>query len=174
MGNRSFYFSLGLGAGFVALAVNIVYTAVSVPLALRYLGKERSGLWALAQQIVVYLMLLELGVGSSIRRFFADFKDEINSSCYGSFLLMGVVVFASQGLLIAVAGEVFSFFGPTLFPIPPHLSADFTNVLLIIIFFAGLSLVLRIGAPLWALQRMYLSDGLFHPSLGLLYLLISK
>ena len=161
MGDRSFYFFRGLGAGYIAIAVNIAYTGASIPLALHYLGKEQFGLWALAQQIAGYLMLLDLGVSSAVSRFSADRKDEVNSGSYGSLLLTGAIVFASQGLLIAVGGGVFSFFAPTLFSIPPHLSADFTNVLLIIIFLAGLSVVSRsIGSPLWAFQRMDVAYGL--------------
>lgn len=171
MASRTHNFIRGLGAGYVAIAVNIAYTAASVPLALHYLGKEQFGLWALAQQIVGYLMLLELGVGASVGRFFADFKDDINSSSYGSLLMTGVIVFASQGLLIAVAGGAFSFFAPTLFSIPPHLSTDFTNVLIIITLVAGLSVVSRsLGGPLWAFQRMDVSYGLGSLSLILSFM----
>ena len=171
MGNRSFYFFRGLGAGYVAIAVNIAYTAASIPLALHYLDKEQFGLWALAQQIAGYFMLLDLGVSSAVSRFIADRKDEVNSGSYGSLLLTGAIVFASQGLLIALVGAAFSFFAPVLFSIPPRLTADFTNVLIIITFLAGLSVVFRsLGAPLWAFQRMDLSYGLSSLSLVLSFI----
>ena len=115
MASRTRNFLRGLGAGYVAIAVNIAYTAASVPLALHYLGKEQFGLWALAQQIAGYLMLLDLGVSSAVSRFIADRKDEVNSGSYGSLLLTGAIVFASQGFLIALVGAVFSFFAPSLF-----------------------------------------------------------
>ena len=158
MASRTRNFLRGLGAGYVAIAVNIAYTAASIPLALHYLGKEQFGLWALAQQIAGYLMLLDLGVSSAVSRFIADRKDAVNSGSYGSLLLTGAIVFASQGFLIALVGAVFSFFAPSLFSIPPHLSADFTNCLLIITSIAGLSVVFRsLGAPLWAFQRLDVS-----------------
>jgi len=161
MATRTRNFFRGLGAGYVAIAVNIAYTAGSVPLALHYLGKEQFGLWALAQQIVGYLMLLDLGVSSAVSRFIADRKDEVNSGSYGSLLLTGAIVFAIQGGLIAIAGVAFSFFAPALFAVPDHLAGDFRNVLTIITFLAGLSVALRsLGAPLWAFQRLDASYGL--------------
>jgi O-antigen/teichoic acid export membrane protein len=161
MASRTRNFIHALGAGYVAIAVNIAYTVTSVPLALHYLGNEQFGLWALAQQIVGYLMLLDLGVSSAVSRFIADRKDEVNSGSYGSLLLTGAIVFAIQGLLIAIVGVVFSFFAPVLFAVPDHLAGDFTNVLTIITFLAGLSVALRsLGAPLWAFQRLDASYGL--------------
>jgi len=161
MASRTHNFVRGLSAGYLATIINIAYTAASIPLALHYLGKEQFGLWALAQQIAGYLMLLDLGVSSAVSRFIADRKDEVNSSSYASLMITGAIVFAAQGLLIALVGAAFSFFAPTLFSIPPHLSADFTNVIIIITSLAGLSVVFRsLGAPLWAFQRMDVTYGL--------------
>jgi len=155
MHSRIRLFLSGLTAGYLAIAINVAYTAASVPLALHYLGKEQFGLWALAQQIMGYLLLLDLGVSSAISRFIADCKDNVNGGSYGSLLLTGAIVFAVQGLLIAIAGVAFSFFAPILFAVPDHLAGDFTNVLIIITLLAGLSVAFRsLGAPLWAFQRM--------------------
>jgi len=161
MASRTHNFIRGLGAGYLATAINIAYTAASIPLALHYLGKEQFGLWALAQQITGYLILLDLGVSSAVSRFIADRKDDVNGGGYGSLLLTGAIVFAIQGVLIAIAGVAFSFFAPTLFAVPDHLAGDFTNVLIIITFLTGLSVALRtLGAPLWAFQRIDVSYGL--------------
>jgi len=166
MHNRFGLFISGLTTGYLAIAVNIAYTAASVPLALHYLGKEQFGLWALAQQILGYLMLLDLGVSSAISRFIANHKDDVNGGSYASLLLTGAIVFAIQGLLIASAGLAFSFFAPVLFAVPDHLAGDFTNVLIIITFLAGLSVAFRgLGAPLWAFQRMDILYGLGSLSL---------
>jgi len=166
MASRTHNFIRGLGAGYLATAINIAYTAASVPLALHYLGKEQFGLWALAQQITGYLILLDLGVSSAVSRFIADRKDDVNGGGYGSLLLTGAIVFAIQGLIIAVVGLAFSFFAPALFAVPDHLSSDLTNVLIIVTSLAGLSVALRtLGAPLWAFQRMDVTYGLGSPTL---------
>jgi O-antigen/teichoic acid export membrane protein len=155
MGNRTKNFVFGLSASYLATGVNIIYTALSVPLALNYLSKDEFGLWSLAQQIVGYLMLLDLGVSSAISRFIANHKDDVNGGDYGRLLLTGAIVFAFLGAFIVFAGLVFSIFAPTLFSIPPTLGRDFTNTLMVITSFAGFSFALRsLTAPLWAFQRM--------------------
>ena len=166
MHTRSRLFFSGLTAGYLAIAINVAYTAASVPLALHYLGKEQFGLWALAQQITGYLILLDLGVSSAVSRFIADRKDDVNGGGYGSLLLTGAIVFAIQGLIIAAVGLAFSFFAPALFAVPDHLAGDFTNVLIIITSLAGLSVAFRgLAAPLWAFQRMDVLYGLGSLSL---------
>ena len=155
MASRTRNFIRSLGAGYMSVAVNIAYTAASVPLALHYLGKEQFGLWALAQQIVGYLILLDLGVSCAVARFVADYKDDVQGGEYGSLLLTGAMVFAVQGVLIAAAGAGFAFFAPFLFAVPEPLAADFRNVLIVITFIAGISVAFRsIEAPLWAFQRI--------------------
>jgi len=156
--SRSRNFIRGLSAGYIAIAFNIAYTVGSVPLALHYLGKEQFGLWALAQQIIGYLMLLDLGVSSAISRFVADHKDNVDAGAYGSLLLTGAIVFAIQGLLIVVLGAAFSILAPTLFATPDYLAGDFAKILIIITSVAGFSVALRsLAAPLWAFQRMDVS-----------------
>jgi O-antigen/teichoic acid export membrane protein len=152
---RSASFTRGLGASYFATGINIVYIAATVPLALHYLGKEQFGLWALAQQITGYLILLEFGVSSAVSRFIANHKDDVNGGDYGRLLLAGTIVFAIQGGLIVLTGLVFSIFAPALFAIPTPLTADFTNVLMIITALAGFSIFSRsLGVPLWSFHRM--------------------
>lgn len=170
---RSASFARGLGVGYLTTLINIAYTAASVPLALHYLGKEQFGLWALAQQIVGYLMLLDVGVSSAVSRFIADYKDDVNAGDYGRLLLTGAIVFAIQGALIVFVGLVFSIFAPALFAIPAPLASDFTNVLMIISSIAGISVAFRsLGAPLWAFHRIDFSYlmGALSLLLGLLAL----
>ena len=152
---RTASFARGLGTGYLATLVNIAYTAASIPLALHYLGKEQFGLWSLAQQIVGYLMLLDVGVSSAVSRFIADHKDDVNGGDYGRLLLTGAIVFAIQGALIVIVGLVFSIFAPALFSVPTPLASDFTNVLMIISSLAGISIFSRtLSAPLWAFHRI--------------------
>jgi O-antigen/teichoic acid export membrane protein len=166
MSGRSKRFTAGLFTGYAALVVNIAYTALSVPLALDYLGKEQFGLWALALQVSGYLGLLDLGISSAFTRFLVDHKDDVNGGTYGSLLLTSGIFFALQGGVIAIAGAVFSFAAPLLFHIPPTLASDFTWVLVIITSLAGFSTATRsLWGPLWAFQRVdicYLSAIMTH------------
>jgi O-antigen/teichoic acid export membrane protein len=142
-------------SGYGAIIVNVLYTILSVRLSLTYLGKEQFGLWALALQISGYMTLLDFGMSQAISRFVADHKDDVNGGKYGGVLLMGGLVFACQGTLVAILGSAFSLIAPELFHIPTKFGHDFQWVLVIISILSGLSIATRsIGAPLWAFQRL--------------------
>lgn len=152
--SRSKRFVAGLLSGYGSIAASIIFTMASIPLALHYLDKEHFGLWALAAQINGYLMLIDLGMNGAVSRFIADHKDDVNGGDYGSQLLTGGLVFAIQGLLIALAGFGFSWFAPAIFAIPLHLAGDFRGLLLLLAGFTGFSVASRsLGSPLWAFQR---------------------
>lgn len=154
MPTRSKRFIAGLLTGYGSIAANIVFTMASIPLALHYLDKEHFGLWALAAQVNGYLNLIDLGMSGAVSRFIADHKDEVDGGDYGSHLLTSGMVFAIQGLLIAVVGISFSWFAPALFAIPPGLAGDFRGLLMLLAGITGFSVALRsLGAPLWAFQR---------------------
>jgi O-antigen/teichoic acid export membrane protein len=146
-------------SGYLLMGVNVLYTFFSIPLALHYLGKEEFGLWALAQQISGYLMLLDLGMSSALSRFLADHKDEREGEEYGSMFLTGSLVFLIQGVIITLVGVAFSFMAPTLFSIPLEMRQSFTIILSALSVLAGLSVMLRsVGSPLWAFQRLDVSN----------------
>jgi len=146
--------------GYAQVGANIGFTMLSVPLALRYLGKEEFGLWALAQQISGYFLLIDLGLSSAMSRLLANHKDDLNGGSYGSLLLTGGFVFAVQGALLAVLGSLFALIAPPLFNIPEALGSDFRNVLVISSVLSGAAIALRsITAPLWAFQRLDISYG---------------
>jgi O-antigen/teichoic acid export membrane protein len=172
---RSRQFVKNTAVGYALIAANIAFTILSVPLALRYLGKEEFGLWALAQQIGGYFLLIDLGITSAMSRFLANHKDEVNGGAYGRLLLTGAIVFAVQGVLLAVFGTIFAFAAPQLFAVPAALAADFRNVLVILSLQSGVAIALRsIAAPLWAFQRLDVSYGFGITSLvgGLAFLWI--
>jgi O-antigen/teichoic acid export membrane protein len=159
MGTRSRRIASGVVTSYGAILVNIFYTILSVRLALHYLGKEQFGLWALALQVSGYMGLLEFGISSAISRILADHKDNVNGGEYGSLLLTGGIVFVIQGTIITIAGAAFSFAAPGLFHIPPALASDFRWVLVIITSLSGFSIATRsLGAPLWAFQRMDITN----------------
>ena len=164
--NRTCRFISGIASGYVAIICNIAYTAASIPLALQYLTKEEFGLWALAQQISGYLLMLDLGVSFSLNRLIADQKERVDSPAYQDWLKNGALTFACLGTLMLALGCCFSFLAPTIFSISNSLAPDFTNVLLILTVVNSISFSTRIFAvPLWAFQRMDVSNYLAALSL---------
>ncbi len=156
---RRFVFNTAMG--YALVASNIAFTVISVPLALRYLDKAEFGLWALAQQIAGYLMLIELGLPTAVSRLLADHKDRVNGGEYGSLLRTGAMVFVLQGVLLAVLGAAIALAAPAAFKIPSELAGSFCTVLLILAAFQGVSVALRaVSAPLWAFHRLDVAYGI--------------
>jgi O-antigen/teichoic acid export membrane protein len=177
--SRSKRFITGTLAGYGNIAANIVFTIISVPLALLYLEKEQFGLWALASQLNGYLVLLELGMGIAINRHIADHKDDVDGGTYGVHLLTSGLVFLCQGIIITVAGFGISWIAPTIFSIPPHLAPDFKVLVMSLAAISGVSLALRsFGSPLWAFHRTDLINYCFSLTslsfLGFLWLGFSQ
>jgi O-antigen/teichoic acid export membrane protein len=141
--------------GYVSIICNIIYTAASVPLALIYLSKEEFGLWALAQQVAGYLLMLDLGLSFSINRFLADQKEEIEGIAYCNALKTAFFAFMIQALLMFSLGVVLSLNAQFLFSINEDCADIFRNVLFILSASFSISFATRFfAAPLWAFQRM--------------------
>ena len=86
------------------MAVNVLYTLASVPLALHYLSKAEFGLWALTLQVANFIALVDLGMGSSIARILIDHKDDRHNGRYGGAIKSGFLVGAAQGLVTLAVG----------------------------------------------------------------------
>ena len=56
----------GAGSGAVVRVLSSAVTLVSLPLAVRYLGAERYGVWATIASTVVWVNLLDLGIANSL------------------------------------------------------------------------------------------------------------
>jgi len=127
--DRTRKFLLGLGSSYLLTATNLVYTLVSVPLALHFLPKDQFGLWALVTQIALYLNLLDLGMQSSTSRIFINFKDNKTNSEYGSLVKTSFLIFCIQSIVVAL-------FGFALLPHVPHwfgFSHEISNYFLILL-----------------------------------------
>lgn len=168
-----------LGVGYGALAANIAYSLISIPLALRYLGKEQFGLWAVVLQIVGYLQLLDFGISNGISRILVDEKDNRETGTYGSVLQTGFIAQCAIGAAVALAGWLSGPFSASLFSIPENLSHDFVLLIGIQSTITGISIAGRIlGAPFDAYQRQdlvgYQTIGLFVVYLATLWLGLQK
>ena len=118
-----------IGSSYVVLGANMIYTLMSVPLALRYLSGEEFGLWALVMQLGGYLALLDLGLSASAGRILFEVKDDQSGQVYGETLQTGFLVLALQGLLLVVLGVLAAPALATVLKVPAHLQHDFVILL---------------------------------------------
>lgn len=157
--NRSKRFVTNLLSSYATIAVNILYTVVSIPLALHYLDNEEFGLWVLVTQMAGYLMLLEFGMSGSVARSLSDHKDEVETGVYGSILRTGSRVFMIQGAAIVVLGLALAWFAPTMMDLPEHLHRPFILLMSAQALLNGAKLsVGALASPLWSHQRLDLSN----------------
>ena len=170
--SRAKRFASALASGYLALAANVVYTVLSIPLALRFLTREEFGLWAVVAQITGYFTLLDFGVGQSVSRILIDYKDDVNGGEYGATLKTACIVFVFQAAGIFFVGAFGSHLLAGLLQIPPHLRSGFQMLMFLQCSVAALNFVTTpFWLPLWSHQRsdivnlaavaVFVANGLF-------------
>lgn len=108
-------FAASLISGYLLLGVNVLYTLISIPLALHYLSKAEFALWALGAKIGVFLTMVDFGLSAAVARILIDHKDDREKGGYGAMVKTGFLVGASQGALILLCGTALAWcIGPLL------------------------------------------------------------
>ena len=96
-----------VSSGAAAKVLSASLTLVSLPLAVRYLGPERFGLWATIASTVVFLNLLDLGIASTltnhIARAYAVGDREYAARYTANALAVTALVACAAGLLLTAA-----------------------------------------------------------------------
>ena len=107
--NRKFGAMLSIVNMVASVAIGLVYT----PFVLRFLGQSEYGIFSLANSLIAYLSVLDLGFGNALVRYTArareEGKDEKN--IYGMFLLFYSIISAVATLAgIFIYSQIGSFF----------------------------------------------------------------
>lgn len=123
--SRFKHFTRSMLSSYVFLGVNVLYTLASVPLALKYLSKAEFGLWALTVQIANYIVLIDLGMVSSVSRILIDCKDQRADGRYGAVIKCGFLVGAAQGVIALVVGLSLVWFMGGWLEVPSELAHPF-------------------------------------------------
>lgn len=154
----------------------IVYFIFLTPIILSSLGSQKYGAWVLVGQFISYLTMLNLGVSSSITRYYARYlaKDDALSnhrlcSTAGFILaIVGIIVFLAAWFM---RNGLVSFYG-----VEKSLYMDFVGALMLLALCMGATLPFRIFIGiLQAYHRIYYVDLAIFVStilrfLGVLYL----
>jgi O-antigen/teichoic acid export membrane protein len=138
-------FALSLASGYGLLAINVVYSLLSVRLGLDYLQKEGFGLWVVVMQAAGYLQLLDLGMSGSIFRMLVDHKDKPGDGIYGSYIKTGFLVLLAQGLIAAVGGSLVGIWLPGWLAVPVEEHRTFQILFGAQCVLLGILLPLRVG-----------------------------
>jgi len=161
--SRLHQFSLGLGSSWLATLATVVYSLLSVPIALRYLSVDEFGLFVLLLQVAAYFTLIEIGMSAATARILVDYKDDPYDSNYGSVILTGFCVFAIQALVVLTGGILAAPWIVALIGVPQPLSEVATLLLRWLAVTSALSLAFRMyGSVLYANKRL----DLIHSFMG--------
>lgn len=153
--NRINQFARGLGSSWLATFATVIYSMLSVPIALSYLSVEEFGLFVLLIQVAAYFTLIEIGISSAAARILVDYKDSPNDGRYGSVILTGFCVLALQGIFIIAIGVVAAPQIITAIGVPADFAEIATFLLRWLAVSSSLSLTFRMyGAVLYANKRL--------------------
>lgn len=144
----------GVGIGYLSMAAGMLYSFLSIPLALSYLGKSEYGLWSLVMTITGYLNFTEFGLSNSIQRHLLEVKDQRPNPAFGGVFLAGTLSFCVIGMFSILVGLSCVPFLPGWIGIPQDQKVAFGWLLTGTIIVFGFTLMTRIlGAPLYVFQR---------------------
>lgn len=172
-------FSRNLATSYLQLAVNVVYSLVSIPLILHWLPPSEFGMWAVLTQLMAYISLVDLGINQAIARFLVDHKDRRFEGEYGALVKTSALVSLVQGLIVLVLVTLGSPLLASLMNIPAEYSATFINLMRIQGAIAAFTFCMNpLGIMLNAHQRMDLiaRTGIYNllAALGLLWLFLIR
>ena len=122
-------FSRNLATSYLQLAVNVVYSLVSIPLILHWLPQSEFGMWAVLVQLMGYITLVDLGINQAIARFLVDHKDRRGEGDYGALFKTSALVSAVQGLIVLVLVTLGSPLLANLMKIPAEYQATFISLM---------------------------------------------
>ncbi len=138
---------------FAALVMGIL-SFLLTPFTIHHLGNLNYGLWALAWSIVGYTGLLEMGIRPTTLRYVSRMKGAGDQEGVNDFFSTALGLTLIIGLLIALAAIAGSWTLPKFFKLGPSLGRNFAELIFIIGFGLGSTLVeLLFASYLSALHR---------------------
>lgn len=122
-------YARGVLSSYAQLGANVLYSLVSIPLALSFLPRREFGLWALLMPIVAYVSLVDFGMTSAVSRLLIDHKDQRQGKTYGALIKTAFAVGVVQGVIVF---SVIALCAPAMadvLKVPPGYAAMFVTLL---------------------------------------------
>lgn len=136
----------GVLTNYAATILMAVSSFVIIPIILRYLSREDYGLWATIGQMLGYLALLDLGVGSAVVRRTARMRSTGDMEAVNRMVSTAVALYCLLGLIFLVTGLVVSFILPHWSAIPRERANVAIIMFVIMVVYGAISFPLRVAA----------------------------
>jgi O-antigen/teichoic acid export membrane protein len=87
-----------VGTRYLAIAVELLIGLVMLPFNLRHLGQEAYGLWMLSAGVTIHFSVLDLGYGSAVVKFIAQYRAHRNARALNEIASTMFYVYAAIGV----------------------------------------------------------------------------
>ena len=144
---------------YVALVIQSLIGLIVLPVNVYYLGKSAYGLWMLTASITTYFSVLELGYGSAVVKFVAEYRAKRDARALNEILSTVFVIFTGMGILVFGIALVVAWLLPHIFNIEPAMVQTGRAILLIIAGNVALHFTGAVyGGVVNGFQRYYLNN----------------
>lgn len=145
---------------YVTIFVDGLIGLVLLPYNVSHLGKSAYGLWALTTSVTWFFSVLDLGYGSALVKFIAQYRAWRDRAALNEILSTIAFVFAGLGVVCFLVALLLAWRIGSLFHIEPGQVRTAQYLLLIIAVYLSVRFPLSIfGAVVYAFQRYYLNNA---------------
>ncbi len=108
-----------LSTRYVLIGINVLIGMVMLRYNMRELGVETYGLWMLAASVTTYFTVLDMGYGSAVVKFVAEFRTRRDAQALNETLSTMFYVFCAIGMVCYLAAIAVAAWLPALFNLAP-------------------------------------------------------
>lgn len=138
-----------------AAAVSVAIAVVTIPIMVHHLGTSRYGVWAVVASTVLYLELLELGLGGATVKYVAEFWERRDDTGLTRVVSTAFWALLPAGAVALLITAVLAVLVPHVLPIPPDLTSESRQLIALLGFDLACSLPMDVfGGVLFGLHRL--------------------
>jgi O-antigen/teichoic acid export membrane protein len=157
--NRLLTFARNVSTRYIAIVIGAVVGLIVLPINIHYLGKSAYGLWMLTASITTYFSVLELGYGSAVIKFVAEYRARRDVKALNEILSTLFVVFSVMGVIAYAAALAIAWFLPAIFNLEPGQVGTARTLLLIIAANVSVHFMFAVyGGVVNGFERYYLNN----------------
>jgi O-antigen/teichoic acid export membrane protein len=152
-------FARNVSTRYLAIAISAVVGLLVLPINIGYLGESAYGLWMLTASITAYFSVLELGYGSAVIKFVAEYRAKRDTHALNEILSTLFTVFTAMGVVVYAIALLMAWLLPYIFNLEPGQVGTGRAILLIIAANVAFHFVFAVyGGVVNGFQRYYLNN----------------
>jgi len=157
--SRFLTFARNVSTRYIAIAVSALVGLIVLPINVHYLGKSAYGLWMLTASVTTYFSALELGYGSAVIKFVAEYRAKRDVRALNEILSTLFTVFSVMGVLAYAIALVVAWLLPAIFNLEPAQVGTARAILLIIAANVTVHFIFAVyGGVVNGFERYYLNN----------------